>query len=162
MINDREYSDVTFILDDQAVYAHKSILASRCEIFAAMFRSGMRESVEREIHLPNTNRSIFILLLEYIYTDCVKVEVEQTIDLYALADLYQLKKLRDTCLSVLKWGLTTDNVAMLLQHSTDMRCDDLKEICMNFIVMNFDVVSKGPHIKILRHELLLEILANRP
>jgi len=162
MINDSEYSDVTFILEDQPIFAHKSILSSRCEIFAAMFRSGMRESVEREIHLPNESRSIFILLLEYIYTDCVKVEVEQAIDLYALADLYQLNKLRDTCRSVLKLNLTTDNVAMLLQHSSDMRCYDLKDISMDYIIVNFDVVSKGPHIKILRHELLLEILANRP
>jgi RCC1 and BTB domain-containing protein len=38
MINDEEFSDVTFLLDDQPVYAHKAILAQRCEHFAAMFR----------------------------------------------------------------------------------------------------------------------------
>jgi RCC1 and BTB domain-containing protein len=44
MVNDDEYSDVTFIVDGQPVYAHRAVLAKRCDHFAAMFRSGMRES----------------------------------------------------------------------------------------------------------------------
>ena len=162
MINDSEYSDVTFILEDQPVYAHKSVLSNRCEIFAAMFRSGMRESVEREIQLPNISRSIFLMFLEFIYTDYVRVEVEQSIDLYALSDLYQLHKLREMCRSILKWNLTTENATLLFQHASDMRCYDLKDLCMDYIITNFDVISKGQQIRLLRHELLLEILANRP
>jgi RCC1 and BTB domain-containing protein len=38
LINDEEFSDVTFLLEDQPVYAHKAILAQRCEHFAIMFR----------------------------------------------------------------------------------------------------------------------------
>ena len=131
-------------------------------LFSGTHRSGMRESVDREIKIPHVTRSIFLLLLEYLYTDSVTVEVEQAIDLYAVADLYQLHKLCSTCRSVLKWNLTTDNATILLQHASDMRCYDLKDICMDYIIANFDVVSKGQQIKTLHHELLLEILANRP
>lgn len=38
LVNDDEFSDVTFLIDDQPVYAHRAILAQRCEHFAAMFR----------------------------------------------------------------------------------------------------------------------------
>merc|ERR1712228_76791 len=69
MVNDDEYSDVTFIVDDRPVHAHRVILAKRCEHFAAMFRSGMRESVEREIRIPNISHHIFVLVMEYLYTD---------------------------------------------------------------------------------------------
>lgn len=38
LVNDEEFADVTFMVDNQPIYAHKAILAQRCEHFAAMFR----------------------------------------------------------------------------------------------------------------------------
>ena len=38
LVNDDEFSDVTFLIENQPVYAHRAILAQRCEHFAAMFR----------------------------------------------------------------------------------------------------------------------------
>jgi RCC1 and BTB domain-containing protein len=68
LVNDEEFSDVTFLVEDQPVYAHRAILAQRCDHFAAMFRSGMRESVERMVPIQDISRQVFLLLLEYIYT----------------------------------------------------------------------------------------------
>ena len=96
MVNDDEYSDVTFIVEGQPVYALRGVLAKRCEHFAAMFRSGMRESEEGvEIPIPNISRAVFLLILEYLYTDSVKVELEHAVELYIAADLYQIASLRD-------------------------------------------------------------------
>jgi len=39
-----------------------------------MFKSGMRESWEGEVVIPGTSHAIFILLLEYLYTDLVPLE----------------------------------------------------------------------------------------
>src|SRR6056297_521071 len=36
-----------------------------------MFKSGMRESWEEEVAIPGTRQVIFLLLLEYLYTDLV-------------------------------------------------------------------------------------------
>jgi RCC1 and BTB domain-containing protein len=38
LVNDDEFSDVTFIIENAPIYAHRAILAQRCEHFAAMFR----------------------------------------------------------------------------------------------------------------------------
>ena len=81
MVDEDEYSDITFLVEGQRVNAHRAILAGRCEHFAAMFRSGMRESVEREIATPNISKTVFILLMEYLYTDSVKVELEYAVEL---------------------------------------------------------------------------------
>mmetsp|Transcript_35801 Transcript_35801/g.55083 ORF Transcript_35801/g.55083 Transcript_35801/m.55083 type:complete len:595 (+) Transcript_35801:211-1995(+) len=163
LVNDETFSDVVFDMDNhEQVHAHRAILAQRCAHFEAMFRSGMRESTERNIRIPNTPKSIFLLLLEYIYTDTVHVEVEQAIELYICADLYQLDRLRDMCTRVVKQHLSTDNAAPLLQSAHDLHCDPLKDICMGFTVENFDVVSKTEGIRSLTHPLLLEILDMRP
>ena len=51
LVDDDEYSDVTFLVDDQPIHAHRAILARRCDHFAAMFRSNMRECYEKEIRI---------------------------------------------------------------------------------------------------------------
>lgn len=38
LVNDDEFSDVTFMIENEPIYAHRAILAQRCEHFAAMFR----------------------------------------------------------------------------------------------------------------------------
>mmetsp|Transcript_21486 Transcript_21486/g.30089 ORF Transcript_21486/g.30089 Transcript_21486/m.30089 type:complete len:607 (+) Transcript_21486:80-1900(+) len=162
LVNDDEYSDVTFIIDNQPVYAHRSILAHRCDHFAAMFRSGMRESVEREISIPNVSKEVFLLLMEYLYTDNVKVELEHAVELYITSDLYQLNRLREMCCTVVRRNLNANNAALLLQSADDAHCQVLKDTIMEFIIANFDTVSKSDGIKSVSHALLLEILTNRP
>lgn len=161
LVNDEEFSDVVFTVEGQPIYAHRAILASRCEHFAAMFRSGMRESVERTIPIPNVSRAVFLLLLEYLYTDSVKVDLEYAIELYIASDLYQLERLREMCCLVIRRNLNPENVAPLLQSAAEAHCSTLKEICMTFLVENFDVVCKSDGIKQLSHELLLEVLSQR-
>jgi RCC1 and BTB domain-containing protein len=162
MINQEEYSDVTFIIENQKIFAHRSILAARCDHFSAMFSSGMRESIEREIHINNMSDTVFLLLLEYLYTDHVHVDVGYAVELYIAADIYRLDRLRDMCCTVVKRNVNPENATILLQNSDNAGCQVLKDICMEFIVSNFDIISKGDGIKCVSHALLLEILSNRP
>lgn len=161
LINDEQFSDVTFMLEGEPVYAHRAILAQRCEHFAAMFRSGMRESTERIIPMPNSSKRIFLLLLEYIYTDAIKIQDDNAVDLYALADLYHLDRLREMCSTFVRRNLSAENAGMLLQAAADAHCQELKDLCMHFVVSNFDKVSKTESIKFMSHSMLLEILAQR-
>jgi len=162
MLHNPEFSDVTFIVEGRQIYAHKIILSRRCEHFAAMFRSGMRESHESTIEMPNVSYDVFMLVLEYLYTDSVKIEVDYAIEFYLLADLYQISRIKEMCILVIKRNLSSENAAKLLQASHDAHCQILKDICMEYIVVNFDFISKSEDIKVVSHGLLLEILAMRP
>jgi RCC1 and BTB domain-containing protein len=127
-----------------------------------MFRSGMRESMDRAvIPIPEISYPVFQLLMEYIYTDSVKIELEHAIELYIAADLYQLERLREMCCTVVRRNLNAENSGPLLQNATEAHCHILKEVCMTYVVDNFDVVSKTEGIKQVSHSLLLEILAQR-
>lgn len=161
LVNDEEFSDVTFMIENRPIYAHRAILAQRCDHFAAMLRSGMRESVERVITVPNVSEPVFLLLLEYIYTDTVRIDVEHAIELYTTADLYRLERLRDMCATVVRRNLCADNAGPLLLAASDAHCYVLKDMCMRYIIENFDIVSKTDGIKQLSHSLLLEVLSQR-
>jgi RCC1 and BTB domain-containing protein len=49
MVNEEEFSDVTFYVEGRPLYAHRGILSARSQHFRAMFTSGMRESTEKEV-----------------------------------------------------------------------------------------------------------------
>jgi hypothetical protein len=126
-----------------------------------LFISGMRESLEKTIVIPNMPRKVFLLLLEYIYTDSVKIDVEHAIELYIAADLYRLERLRDMCLTVVRRNLSAENSGPLIQSAADVHCHVLKEVCMDYIVENFDAVTKSEGVKQVSHSLLLEILSRQ-
>ncbi len=43
MINNKEYSDLIIIINGHEFMAHKALLAVRSQVFAAMFKSDMKE-----------------------------------------------------------------------------------------------------------------------
>ncbi|XP_069473791.1 rho-related BTB domain-containing protein 2 isoform X1 [Ambystoma mexicanum] len=62
------FSDVTFVLDDGIISAHKPLLISSCDWMAAMFGGPFVESCTREVLIPYTTRSCMRAVLEYLYT----------------------------------------------------------------------------------------------
>jgi len=101
------------------------------------------------------------LLLEYIYTDAVKIDVRDAVELYIAADLYHIERLREMCSTVVRRNLNAENAGPLVQAASEAHCHVLKEICMTYVVENFDAVSKTEGIKQVSHGLLLEILSQR-
>jgi len=168
MVNNEQFADVTFLIADDttntttttsSVYAHRAILSQRCEFFATMFSSGMKESSMKEIAIHDIRREVFLVLLEYLYTDAIHIQVEHSIELYCAADMYGLKRLKNLCLRPLKHNMTIDNAAPLLQQAADSNYPELKEICLDFMVKHFAKVSKSPSIEqITQPELLVEVM----
>lgn len=113
-------SDVTFIVEGRPIYAHRAILAQRSAHFAAMFRSGMRESTEREVKIHSISYSAFLLLMEFIYIDSVKVDAQYAVELFVVADLYQLDRLKDSCSAVAKRNINCEvSTPALLGHQSN-------------------------------------------
>lgn len=162
LVNNEEFSDVIFQVEDQPIYAHRAVLVQRSAHFSAMFRSGMREATERKVVIQGVSFSVFLLLMEYIYTDSVEIDPEHAIGLFVVADLYQLDRLKEVCKTIMKRNINCENAAMMLQEASDANCEVLKEICMDFIVNNFDYISKTEGIKLISHSMLIDILARRP
>jgi len=49
MLESGKFADITFVLGDTKIKAHKCILASRSNFFESMFSVGMREASESVI-----------------------------------------------------------------------------------------------------------------
>jgi len=94
MVNNPSYSDVVFLLEDQKkVHAHKVVLASRSSYFRKLFeyQSSQKES-NSVIPIESTHVKSFMVVLEFMYTDRVKLPEDYHLlqEVLQLAHKYEL------------------------------------------------------------------------
>merc|ERR1712224_639080 len=94
-------ADMIFLVgpDQQPVYAHRCLLASRSEYFEALLQGGFQETGTRQLSVPDMSKDVLLLLLEYIYTD--KLATDELTVIYArllqFAAQYCMPRLVELC-----------------------------------------------------------------
>lgn len=73
------------------VYAHKCMLAARCEVFKAMFAVQQKEEEQPvPLVLTDIKPSTFMAVLEFIYSNCCNLTEETAVDIMAASIEYGL------------------------------------------------------------------------
>lgn len=67
-VNAEEFADISFLVEGRVVFGHKIILSLLSERFRGMFSSGFREASEKEIVVPDVRYTVFLKMMEYLYT----------------------------------------------------------------------------------------------
>ena len=134
-VNNQELSDVVLIAENQSLYAQIDVLRLNSDYFAAMFRSNMRESVERVVQVPNCSKAALLHVLEYLYLDDFTIRIDDVVELWDLADYYQLEGLKYSCMGTLERCLSKNNAPQILQEVEDLscQCDELKRMCRMYL-----------------------------
>ena len=161
LINSREFSDVTFIVDGFSVYASRVHLAVRSEHFRAMLYGGMRESVSGEIELKDVSHPVFMKMLEFLYTDQVAdIPPDIAVPLLMASELYLLDRLKGLCEDAIRKSITVENVIGIFLASHRHRAEGLKEITLEFILEHLEAVKQNRGFQDLKQEpeLLMEII----
>ncbi|KEH23765.1 ARM repeat protein interacting WITH ABF2 protein [Medicago truncatula] len=96
-VNNPKLSDVTFIVEGKSFYAHRVCLLSSSDTFRAMFDGGYREKEAKNIEIPNIKWDVFELMMRYIYTGAVDIDLDLAPDLLKAADQYLLDGLKSLC-----------------------------------------------------------------
>jgi hypothetical protein len=151
------------MVENELLYANVDILSQKSEYFAALFRSNMRESIERVVQVPNWSKRVFLQVLEYLCLDGFTVNVEDIMELWEVADMYQLEGLQYCCMGALERGLCRENVFQILQEAEGLNCecDGLKRMCREYSLAQ---VKIAPLLRSQRFPwtiLLLRILVLR-
>lgn len=85
-------------------------------------------------------------------------------ELFEAADIFGIDRLKIMCESTIMANIDTENAAAIF-HTSDMHnATSLRERSMNFIVHNFDDVSKTAgfeHLARANVDLIIEIFKNR-
>jgi hypothetical protein len=61
--------------------------------------------------------------------------MDDVLELWVLADMYQMEGLKHTCMGALERGLCKENVTEISQEVEDLSCpcDELKRMCHDFL-----------------------------
>ena len=132
MLRDTSFADVCFICQGPEasvvkVYAHRVIVATRCEYFGKLLArsspgSGSGGAGTNEIFLRNTSAQAFQIILNHIYLDSLEVPAELTIPVGALAESYSLLRLRNSCARHCQQSTMLDNAVPRSAPSSPHLC----------------------------------------
>ena len=133
--NNKEHYDIVFMVENELIYANIDVLSQNCDYFAAMFRCKMRESIERVVKVPDCSKAAFLRMLHYVCLDDFTASIDHVVELWHLADMYQLEGLKWLCLGSLERGLSGENASNVLEEAENLSCpcDELQRMCLEFL-----------------------------
>jgi hypothetical protein len=159
MVNDESCSDVVFLLDnDERVNASRSVLIGHSEYFQAMFRSNMKESKENKIRVQDCSKHMFLLFLQYLYTNVLDCDLENAMQLCVLADKYQEDELCKYCLKVVEEGLSNENAIEFIVEAEYLGFDRLLDVCKEYFVSNCGKLLNAEGLGSLSQPLLVDLI----
>ena len=132
LLKTQKFSDVRLKVNEEIFHAHKLILATRSPVFAAMFEHKMSENADSFVDIVDTDNEVFKEMLTYIYTEQAPNLKDTAFGLLAVADKYQLDKLKDMCSIYLGDNLTTENDSDVLILADLHQCTKLKAKAIAF------------------------------
>uniref|UniRef100_UPI00398ED124 BTB/POZ domain-containing protein 19-like n=1 Tax=Pristiophorus japonicus TaxID=55135 RepID=UPI00398ED124 len=164
MINAPELSDVKFIVGEErkVVYAHRCILAYRCEAFSTMFAKQLLSCDAKEADIPfvlsDVQPDVFLAVVEFLYTNCVILSSKIALDVLTSAVEYGLDDLQKLCVDYISSTLTVESACEALQAAVTYRQTDMKDKCLAFIENHTKSIVKTQGFHELSDSALLAIL----
>jgi hypothetical protein len=138
---DSSFADLALSSSEGTVFpVHRVILASRCNAFEAMLKSGLQESA-REIVKLSMQASVLQLFLAYIYTNDLpstsSCSFETLLSLLEFADRYRVTDLITLCVKRLSTKINLETVLPIYRIACLYGMQPLQLLCIaKFITPN--------------------------
>ena len=138
MVNNKSFSDVAFIVQNQKIYAHRCILIKRCSYFERLLESNFKERDQKEFVIDESiSPKIFLDILKYLYTgDESVINSDNCVELLHVADRFMMENLKLVIESTLLESLDNESVSYLLEvgdryGAHRLKRASLEQICAN-------------------------------
>ncbi|XP_003383757.1 PREDICTED: RCC1 and BTB domain-containing protein 1-like [Amphimedon queenslandica] len=139
--NDKETSDMVFIVEGNHIYVHRVILRMRCAYFYSMLQNGKwKESEMDTFEINDYPYHIFKAFVSYFYTDNVDLPNEDIPDLLELSDCYCETELKKKCELLLKRTISVENAIALYTIALRYQAKELQECSFRYITRHCSAV----------------------
>ncbi|XP_049663963.1 BTB/POZ domain-containing protein 19 isoform X2 [Haliaeetus albicilla] len=125
LVNNPQFSDVTFVVgqEQQKVFAHRCVLACRCQAFQGMLGQGPAGSEDSPSSIPpqgpfilgNVQPEVFLAVIEFLYTNSVTLNSHIALEVLTSSVEYGLQDLCKLCVKFIKDTLSVEQVCEALQ-----------------------------------------------
>ncbi|XP_049987887.1 BTB/POZ domain-containing protein 19 isoform X3 [Alexandromys fortis] len=164
LVNNPRYSDVCFVVgqERQEVFAHRCLLACRCNFFQRLLGTETGPGVPSPVVLSTVPTEAFLAVLEFLYANSVTLHRYSVLEVLTAAVEYGLEELRELCLEFVMKVLDVELVCEALQVAVTFGLGPLQERCIAFIEAHSQAVLERPVAEVAApvvRELRLALLA---
>lgn len=145
----RQLTDVVLIAEDVRIPAHRLVLSSVSDYFAAMFTNNLRESTETEIQMWSIDPPALKACIQYIYTGEVVLKESNVEKLLATASILQLSEVVEACCGFLVKQLHPSNCLGIRSFADRQSCSDLFRAAHNYTMEHFVEVTQNQEFMML-------------
>uniref|UniRef100_A0A8C2B4A2 Kelch-like family member 5 n=1 Tax=Cyprinus carpio TaxID=7962 RepID=A0A8C2B4A2_CYPCA len=143
----RKLCDVVLLAGDRRIPAHRLVLSSVSDYFAAMFTSDVREAKQEEIKMEGVDPDALWVLVQYAYTGRLELREDTIESLLSAACLLQLSAVVQACCSYLMKQLHPSNCLGIRSFADAQGCLDLHKVAHNYTMEHF--------MEVMRHQEFL-------
>ena len=145
ILSQQLYTDVTFLIGDKKLHAHKTILAARSPIFAQMFYNQIEETEKKDcsiVEIENTSLEVFEIVLNFVYTGKVNNLEGLAQKVFVAAEKYGLQNLKNICLGFLSSNICENNIFEIIRFAFKEKVKNLQKEATEFLRKNFVNLQK--------------------
>ncbi|XP_060050335.1 ankyrin repeat and BTB/POZ domain-containing protein 3 isoform X2 [Erinaceus europaeus] len=153
-LNNKEMSDVTFLVEGRPFYAHKVLLFTASPRFKALLSSRPTND-STCIEIGYVKYPIFQLVMQYLYyggPESLLIKNNEIMELLSAAKFFQLEALQRHCEIICAKGINTDNCVDIYNHAKFLGVTELSAYCEGYFLKNMMVLIENEAFKQLLYD----------
>ncbi|KAF5897519.1 ankyrin repeat and BTB/POZ domain-containing protein BTBD11-B isoform X1 [Clarias magur] len=157
-LNNKEMSDVTFLVEGKPFYAHKVLLFTASTRFKSLLAN--RPAAENTcIEISNVKYNVFQLVMQYLYyggTDALHIRNTEVMDLLSAAKFFQLEALQRHCEIICSKNINTETCVEIYNHAKFLDAPELLSYIEGYFLKNMVVLIELEPFKQLLYDTPVE------
>lgn len=138
----KKLCDVTLVVGEEKILAHKVVLAASSPYFRAMFTSGMKEEEMTTIPLHGISPCTLAQLIDFAYTAEISIQEGNVCYLLPAATIFQMNHVVEACTVFLEHQLDPSNCIGIADFANEHGCMELENKARKYIRKHFCEVIK--------------------
>uniref|UniRef100_A0A672JFF1 BTB domain-containing protein n=1 Tax=Salarias fasciatus TaxID=181472 RepID=A0A672JFF1_SALFA len=156
----RQLCDVILVAGERRIPAHRLVLSSVSDYFAAMFTSDVREAKQDEVKMEGVDPDALWVLVQYAYTGRLELREDTIESLLSASCLLQLSAVVQACCSFLMKQLHPSNCLGIRSYADAQGCHDLQRAAHAYTMEHFLEVVSGQEFLLLPVEEMERLLTS--
>ena len=137
-----KFCDVTLIVGDTKIPAHKIILSSFSSYFEALFNHGMQEENKNEVTLRNLNGVMVQKLVDFAYSGEIKFSDDNVQELLETANFLDIRLVSQKCAIHISKQIDSQNFIQVYELGMNIGEEVMTDAAFKYILDNFIMLSK--------------------
>ncbi|KAI1887646.1 hypothetical protein AGOR_G00192450 [Albula goreensis] len=145
----KQLCDVVLVAGERRIPAHRLVLSSVSDYFAAMFTSDVREAKQEEVKMEGVDPDALWALVQYAYTGRLELREDTIENLLSASCLLQLSAVVHACCGFLIKQLHPSNCLGIRSFADAQGCQDLHRVAHNYTMEHFLEVIRNQEFLLL-------------